>query len=259
VLLGNLHPPAAHNYLIFNAFYKKERKWHCCKKREFRLNSSLMIAGGNELADDVFISPGIQIRVNTEAKRAFDITLSFLVIVLLLSWIAPILALLIRLESKGPILFRQLRTGCKGKPFYCLKFRSMRLNSEADRLQASRGDARITRIGAFMRRTNLDELPQFINVLRGEMSVVGPRPHMLLHTEVYSQVIDNFMVRHCVCPGITGWAQVNGYRGETKELAAMEGRVSADIWYLENWSLALDMRIVGRTIGLCINGQPNAF
>lgn len=218
-----------------------------------------MVRGNDEVDEEVFFRPDIKVKVRTRVKRAFDVALAVFVLSLLLSWLGPLLALLIRLESPGPILFRQLRTGCRGRPFYCLKFRSMRINSEADRLQACRGDARITRIGAFMRRTNLDELPQFINVLLGEMSVVGPRPHMLFHTEFYSHAIDNFMVRHCVCPGITGWAQVNGFRGETKELSAMENRVSADLWYLQNWSLALDARIVGRTITLWLNDQPNAY
>ena len=137
-------------------------------------------------------------------KRVFDVCFSLLVVVLVLSWLVPVLGLLLKLESLGPVFFKQLRTGKHGKPFYCLKFRSMRLSSEADSRQASRGDSRITRLGAFLRQTSLDELPQFINVLRGDMSVVGPRPHMLLHTHEYAQRIANFMDRHAVTPGITG-------------------------------------------------------
>jgi lipopolysaccharide/colanic/teichoic acid biosynthesis glycosyltransferase len=192
-------------------------------------------------------------------KRAFDLLFSFLVVVLLLSWLVPVLGLLLKLESRGPVFFKQLRTGKNGKPFYCLKFRSMRLNSDADSRQASRGDSRITRLGAFIRKTSIDELPQFINVLRGDMSVVGPRPHMLQHTEDYARRIANFMDRHAVTPGITGWAQIKGYRGETRELQAMEQRVQADIWYLRNSSLLLDVRIVGLTILQAVRGDENAF
>jgi lipopolysaccharide/colanic/teichoic acid biosynthesis glycosyltransferase len=163
------------------------------------------------------------------------------------------------MDSKGPVFFKQLRTGKHNKPFYCLKFRSMRLNDDSDHKQATRGDSRITKVGAFMRKTNIDELPQFINVLRGEMSVVGPRPHMLKHTEDYSRVIDNFMVRHLVAPGITGWAQVIGYRGETKEREAMEKRVKTDIWYIKNWSFMLDLKIVLLTIKQTFKGNENAF
>ncbi|MGY2134561.1 sugar transferase [Hymenobacter sp. HD11105] len=192
-------------------------------------------------------------------KRTFDLVFSFLVVVLLLSWLVPVLGLLLKLESRGPVFFKQLRTGKDGKPFYCLKFRSMRLNRDADARQASRGDNRITRIGAFIRKTSIDELPQFINVLRGDMSVVGPRPHMLQHTADYAQRISNFMERHTVTPGITGWAQIKGYRGETRELQAMEQRVQADIWYMRNSSLLLDVRIVGLTILQTLRGHKNAF
>jgi lipopolysaccharide/colanic/teichoic acid biosynthesis glycosyltransferase len=191
-------------------------------------------------------------------KRTFDLCFSFLVVVLLLSWLVPVLGLLLKLESRGPVFFKQLRTGKNGQPFYCLKFRSMRLNAEADARQACRGDSRITRIGAFIRKTSIDELPQFINVLRGDMSVVGPRPHMLQHTQDYAQRIANFMERHTVTPGITGWAQIKGYRGETRELQAMEQRVEADIWYLTHSSLRLDVQIVGLTVLQAIRGHQNA-
>jgi lipopolysaccharide/colanic/teichoic acid biosynthesis glycosyltransferase len=135
----------------------------------------------------------------------------------------------------------------------------MYVNTDSDSKQASRGDSRITRIGAVLRKTNLDELPQFINVLFGDMSVVGPRPHMLKHTEDYSLLIDNYMVRHFLTPGITGWAQVNGYRGETKETSLMNERVKADIWYLENWSFFLDLKIVFLTVWQAIRGNENAY
>jgi len=192
-------------------------------------------------------------------KRTFDVVFAALVVALLLSWLLPLIALLIKAESRGPILFKQLRTGKNGQPFYCLKFRSMRMNAYADSKQASKGDSRITKVGAFLRKTSLDELPQFFNVLKGEMSVVGPRPHMLSHTEYYAQAIDNFMERHLIMPGITGLAQVSGFRGETKEVEAMANRVNADIKYLSNWSFLLDMKIVLLTVVQAVKGSENAF
>jgi putative colanic acid biosynthesis UDP-glucose lipid carrier transferase len=192
-------------------------------------------------------------------KRAFDIAFALAVAGCVLIWLIPFLAILIKLESKGPIFFRQLRTGKDGIPFYCFKFRSMYVNSDANHKQASRGDSRITKVGAFLRKTSLDELPQFINVLLGDMSVVGPRPHMLQHTETYSRVITNYMMRHTMRPGITGLAQVAGHRGETKDLNAMVDRVNADIQYLQNWSLALDIKIVGLTAYQMVRGSDNAF
>lgn len=182
------------------------------------------------------------------SKRAFDILFAALVTVFLLSWVIPLIGLIIKLESRGPAFFKQLRTGKDGHSFYCLKFRSMAVNASSDTQQATKGDLRITRVGAFLRKTSLDELPQFLNVLKGEMSVVGPRPHMLLHTEHYAKTIHNFTERHRVLPGITGLAQVSGLRGETKEADAMVKRVKADIHYLENWSLWLDFKIVLSTV-----------
>jgi Undecaprenyl-phosphate glucose phosphotransferase len=198
-------------------------------------------------------------KANELLKRIFDFSFALLICVLILSWLVPLIALLIKLDSKGPVFFKQLRSGKNNQPFYCLKFRSMYVNTDADHKQASRGDRRITPVGAFLRKTSLDEMPQFINVLKGEMSVVGPRPHMLQQTEHYSGQIDNYMVRHLLVPGITGWAQVNGYRGETKETAAMSNRVNADIWYLENWSILLDLKIVLLTVWQAVRGDQNAF
>jgi putative colanic acid biosynthesis UDP-glucose lipid carrier transferase len=192
-------------------------------------------------------------------KRIFDFIFAALVFVFLLSWLIPLVACLIKLESRGPAFFKQLRTGKNGKPFYCLKFRSMTLNDEADMRQASPSDSRITKIGAFMRKTNIDELPQFINVLKGEMSVVGPRPHMLLHTEMYSHAIHNFMDRHSIMPGITGLAQVSGLRGETKELEHMAKRVNVDIQYLRNQSFLLDIKIVYVTVVQMFEVNENAY
>lgn len=181
-------------------------------------------------------------------KRVFDIVFSLFIIIFLLSWIFPILAVFIKIGSKGPVFFKQERTGLDGKTFTCLKFRSMRVNGEADKVQATPDDPRKTKFGNFIRKTNLDELPQFLNVLKGEMSVVGPRPHMIAHTEQYSALIKTFMLRHYVKPGITGWAQVTGCRGETKHLCDMEERVKKDIWYIENWTMLLDLKIIVMTV-----------
>jgi putative colanic acid biosynthesis UDP-glucose lipid carrier transferase len=196
---------------------------------------------------------------NRFKKRAFDVVFSMLVIVFVLSWLYPLIAILIKSQSKGPILFKQLRSGRNDVPFLCLKFRSMTVNDESDKTQATKGDARITPIGRFLRRTSLDEMPQFFNVLLGHMSVVGPRPHMLRHTEEYKAIISKFMVRHFLKPGITGWAQVNGFRGETKEDGDMENRVKYDIYYLENWTAALDVKIIFMTIINALRGEDNAY
>jgi putative colanic acid biosynthesis UDP-glucose lipid carrier transferase len=192
-------------------------------------------------------------------KRFFDIVFSLLVICFLLIWLVPLIALLIRLESKGPVFFRQLRTGKDGKPFYCLKFRSMRPNTQAHAMQARRNDARITVVGAYLRKTSLDELPQFFNVLRGEMSIVGPRPHMLAHTKEYALLIENFMDRHLIMPGITGLAQVSGYRGETRNVEAMAKRVEADINYLHSWTFWLDIKIIWLTVKQVIVTEDHVF
>lgn len=189
----------------------------------------------------------LQSVTNRVLKRGFDLCFSFLVITLFFTWMFPIIALLVKLSSKGPVFFVQTRTGKEGKPFQCLKFRSMQVNKKSDSLQATKNDARVTRIGAFLRRTSLDELPQFLNVLCNHMSIVGPRPHMLNHTEQYRELVDKFMVRHFAKPGITGWAQIKGYRGETKTVKDMENRANADIWYIENWSFMLDVKIVFKT------------
>lgn len=196
---------------------------------------------------------------NRMLKRGFDFIFSICVIVGVISWLFPLLAILIKLESKGPVFFKQRRSGRDNKPFWCFKFRSMRLNAESDYLIASRSDERITRIGAFIRKTSIDELPQFFNVLLGNMSVVGPRPHMLSQTVNYSNLVDKYMIRHFVKPGITGWAQVNGYRGEIIKFEDLEKRVEHDIWYLENWSFLLDVQVILLTIYYVIIGQKNAY
>ncbi|MDE3248484.1 MAG: undecaprenyl-phosphate glucose phosphotransferase [Bacteroidota bacterium] len=192
-------------------------------------------------------------------KRAFDIVVSLLVIIFILSWLIPLLGILIWLESPGPIFFIQERTGRDNKTFNCLKFRSMKVNNEANTKQAQRNDDRMTKIGRFMRRTSLDEFPQFINVFKGEMSIVGPRPHMLRHTEMYSKIMGQYMVRQFLKPGVTGWAQVHGYRGEIKDDEQLRKRIEHDIWYMENWSIWLDMRIMFLTVYRTVKGDENAF
>ena len=169
--------------------------------------------------------------------------------------------MIIKLTSKGPVFFIQQRTGKDGEPFNCFKFRSMTVNSNSDNLQATKNDARITNVGVIMRRTSIDELPQIINVLLNNMSLVGPRPHMLKHTEEYRVLVDKFMVRHFAKPGVTGWAQINGFRGETKLVKDMENRALADIWYIENWTFFLDVKIVFTTgVFLCFfKKDENAF
>ncbi|WP_285009739.1 undecaprenyl-phosphate glucose phosphotransferase [Pedobacter faecalis] len=201
----------------------------------------------------------LEIMGNRFKKRAFDVIFSGLVIVFIMSWLYPIIAILIKLQSPGPVLFKQLRSGRNDEPFWCYKFRSMKVNKDSDKKQATKDDDRITPIGRFLRKTSLDELPQFFNVFYGSMSVVGPRPHMLSHTEAYKAIIGQFMVRHFTKPGITGWAQVNGYRGETKEDDAMRKRVEFDIWYLENWTGMLDVKIVFMTVINMLKGEENAY
>ncbi len=196
---------------------------------------------------------------NRIKKRVLDIVVSLLIIVFVLSWLVPILGLLILLESRGPIFFAQLRTGKNMKPFYCYKFRSMRKNKDADLKQATANDSRVTKIGRFIRRTSLDEFPQFINVFKGNMSLVGPRPHMLKHTDDYSKVVDEYMIRQFLKPGITGWAQVNGYRGEITNPEQIQMRVNKDLWYLENWTLWLDLQILFLTAYQVFKGDKNAF
>jgi putative colanic acid biosynthesis UDP-glucose lipid carrier transferase len=196
---------------------------------------------------------------NRIKKRLFDIAFSSLVIIFLLSWLIPIMALLIRLSSKGPIFFTQMRSGKSNQPFLCIKFRSLRMNDDANKKQVTRNDDRVTNIGRFMRKTNLDELPQFFNVFMGDMSVVGPRPHMLKHTEDFSNIYKQYMIRHFVKPGVTGWAQVNGFRGEITDNLFLQKRIEHDIWYMENWTLLLDMKIILMTAFLSVKGDKNAF
>ncbi len=197
--------------------------------------------------------------INQWIKRTFDIIFSLAIIVLVLSWLIPILAFFIKRESKGPVFFMQMRNGLNYKEFNCYKFRSMTINAIADIEQVSKNDPRITNIGRFMRKTSIDELPQFINVFFGEMSVVGPRPHMVSHTEMYARKIDKFMVRHFIKPGITGLAQTNGFRGEVENDQDIIYRVKYDIFYMENWSLLLDLKIIFMTLVNAVKGEEKAY
>ena len=164
-----------------------------------------------------------------------------------------------KLDSRGPVFFIQLRSGKSNKPFHCLKFRSLQVNNEADSKQVSRNDTRITRLGGILRKSNIDEIPQFFNIFLGDMSDRWSRPHMLKHTEHFAELYKEYMIRHFVKPGLTGWAQVNGYRGEIKENELLRKRVEFDTWYMENWSLYLDMRIILLTIIVTLKGDKNAF
>ena len=201
----------------------------------------------------------LQAAYNRALKRVFDIFFSLAILLTIFPILYIVVGILIKLSSPGPILFTQKRTGLYGQDFMCYKFRTMKVNEDTDLLQAVKNDPRKTKIGDFLRRTNLDEFPQFINVLLGNMSVVGPRPHMLKHTNQYSVLIDKYMVRHLVKPGVTGWAQVTGYRGETKTLEQMEGRVKRDVWYIENWTFFLDIKIIVVTVLNMFKGEKNAY
>lgn len=197
--------------------------------------------------------------INRFVKRTFDILFSTIVFILILSWLIPFIALLIKLESKGPVFFKQDRHGRDNKLFKIYKFRSMYLHDDEKVIQAQKGDSRVTKVGEILRKTSIDELPQFINVLRGEMSVVGPRPHAVQHNIEYQPKIDKFWQRHAVKPGITGLAQAKGFRGETAELSDMSGRVKLDRFYVKNWSLVLDFKIILLTAMAIIKGDQNAY
>ena len=196
---------------------------------------------------------------NSFIKRSFDILFSTLVLVFLLSWLIPLLATVIKINSKGPIFFKQKRNGYNFREFWCYKFRSMKLNKEANTSQATKNDYRVTSIGKYLRKYSIDELPQFFNVLVGDMSVVGPRPHMLKENEKYKSTIDKFMVRHYVKPGITGLAQTKGFRGEIETNHDIVNRIKYDIYYIENWSFMLDLKIIIETVINIIRGEKKAY
>ena len=196
---------------------------------------------------------------NSFLKRSFDILFSTLVLVMLLSWLIPLLAIVIKVNSKGPVFFKQKRNGYNFKEFWCYKFRSMKLNKQANMSQATKNDYRVTSIGKYLRKFSIDELPQFFNVLVGDMSVVGPRPHMLKENEKYKSTIDKFMVRHYVKPGITGLAQTKGFRGEIETNQDIVNRIKYDIYYIENWSFMLDLKIIIETVINLIRGEKKAY
>lgn len=250
------------NNEIYNLMYQAEKE--CIR---FKIVPNLSIFITREVHIDYFGDlPILSLRSeplddvgNRIKKRGVDLTVSFLVIVFILSWLIPLVGLLIFIESGFPIFFKQLRTGKDQIPFRCWKFRSMKSNKEANLKQATLNDERITKLGKFLRKTSLDEFPQFLNVFRGEMSLVGPRPHMVKHTKDYSQVVDEYMVRQFIKPGITGWAQINGYRGEITNAEQIHMRVNKDLWYLENWTLWLDIQILFLTVYYILKGDKNVY
>jgi putative colanic acid biosynthesis UDP-glucose lipid carrier transferase len=192
-------------------------------------------------------------------KRVSDIVLSVLIL-LLISPLFIAISLAVKITSPGPVIFKQRRYGLDGAEILVYKFRSMTVCEDGESIrQAQKGDNRITPLGAFLRRTSLDELPQFLNVLQGRMSIVGPRPHAVAHNELYRKIIKGYMVRHKVRPGITGWAQVNGFRGETETVDKMRSRVEYDLDYLRNWSLRLDLYIIMKTVLIVLRGQSSAY
>lgn len=245
------------------AFLQKEAEKHCLRLKlvpdiSGSMADSLKLSYMGEFAVLSNRNEPLEEVENRFKKRIFDIVFSSLVIIFLLSWLYPIIGLIIKLQSPGPVMFKQLRSGKDNESFLCYKFRSMKMNNQADK-QATKDDDRITKIGRFLRKTSLDELPQFFNVLLGDMSVIGPRPHPLNMTKEYSEIINQYMVRHFLKSGITGWAQVNGYRGETKDPILMQKRVEFDIWYLENWSMWMDLKIIYMTVANIIKGEENAY
>lgn len=232
-------------YYMPSTFYGEFRK---AKVKEF----------GDIYVLSQYNEPLLDLR-NRMQKRIFDLIVSLLFLCTLFPFILAIVYIVSKITMPGPLFFKQKRTGYDGRDFYCYKFRSMKVNKDSDTVQAVKNDPRVTKWGAFMRHTNIDELPQFINVLKGDMSIVGPRPHMLAHTDYYSELISDYMIRHYVKPGITGWAQTHGERGETKTVDDMRRRVEKDIWYIEHWSFWLDIQIIIKTVSDAIHGDDKAY
>ena len=214
-------------------------------------DDSLMVLNVNKLPFDF--------TENFYLKRFFDIFFSIFVCLFILSWLIPILWIIVKLESEGPLVFKQGREGLNGKEFTCYKFRSMRMNKQSNKIHAIKNDARVTKVGAFLRKTSMDELPQFLNVLLGDMSVVGPRPHLETLSLEYQKDVDNYLKRHIVKPGVTGLAQVGGYRGEIKKKSDIKNRVRLDIFYIENWSFFLDIKIIMQTVLNVFKGEEKAY
>ncbi|MDE3741470.1 undecaprenyl-phosphate glucose phosphotransferase [Maribacter polysaccharolyticus] len=201
----------------------------------------------------------LEMEYATMVKRIFDIVFSSFVIVFVLSWLTPLVLILLKIDSKGPLFFKQKRHGVNRQSFWCYKFRSMTQSKESDTMMATKNDMRITRVGRILRKTSIDELPQFFNVLKGDMSVVGPRPHMEFHTQQFEKSVDKYLVRHFLKPGITGLAQIKGYRGEIVEQSDIVNRVRYDIFYLEKWSILLDFRIIFDTVFNAVRGEEKAY
>lgn len=212
-------------------------------ERKPRLKSIYGKGGTHRSFPEVFFDESQQV-----LKRTFDLFFSFGLVLFVFSWMFPIIGMLIKLSSEGPVIFKQLRHGKDNIPFYCYKFRTMYINEQADTQQATKDDPRVTWIGKFLRKTSMDELPQFFNVIKGEMSIVGPRPHAVPMNYKFSAEIDNFMFRHTVKPGITGLAQAKGFRGETRDFYDIYSRCKLDIFYVNNWSPLLDLKIIIWTI-----------
>ncbi len=196
---------------------------------------------------------------NRWIKRFFDIVFSLQVIILVLSWLIPLLSLIKLISGEKGLLFVQQRSGYRNRPFKIVKFRTMKKNGFSDTVPATRDDKRITKIGKFLRRTSIDELPQFFNVLIGNMSVIGPRPHINQHHKEYKAIVNKFMIRHTVKPGITGYAQIKGHRGEIREIKDMKERIKFDIAYIENWSIWMDINIFLLTIVKLLKGDSTAY
>lgn len=196
---------------------------------------------------------------NFYIKRIFDILFSLFVCVFILIWLVPVIWLFVKIESRGALIFKQKREGLNGKEFVCYKFRSMRINNLSDKVHATKNDNRVTKVGAFLRKTSLDEMPQFVNVLLGDMSIVGPRPHLESLSLEYQKDVDNYLKRHIVKPGITGLAQVSGYRGEIKKKSDIKNRIRLDIFYIENWSFFLDIKIIIKTVLNVFKGEEKAY
>lgn len=191
-------------------------------------------------------------------KRGFDIVVSLCFLCLVFPFLLLLVFVVTECTMPGKLFFVQKRTGLNGKTFKCYKFRSMRQNPLSEVRQATKGDERVTRWGYIMRKTSLDETPQFINVLMGDMSIVGPRPHMLKHTDEFTELVDGYMLRHQVKPGVTGWSQVNGYRGEIRKVEDIRNRVKYDLWYIDHWSFFLDLCIIFKTMTLCFGNDSHA-
>lgn len=226
--------------------------------KQYTLNRHVNIDFYDDLPILILRKEPLENLFNKTLKRIFDITFSIIILALVMPWLFPLVYLMQKLTSKGPVFFIQLRSGQDNKIFKCYKFRTMRINDQHDQMGTLDNDPRITKFGKILRKTRIDELPQFFNVLLGHMSVVGPRPHMLKHTEEYSKLIDEFLVRHYVKPGITGWAQTTGYIDESRKLQEMQDKVKNDIYYIENWSFMLDMKIIFLTIYNVFKGDKNA-